>query len=146
MPILGIPEEHLSFTLWCVFDNVRKYKFVGHFEKAKIKTDEKLLAVFTKHLNAVPDWAEIFQPISKFLNITIGDNLKLTVTKQNTEKKCSDVLIGCAFTTFLEKSDGRGKSGKAENVYLVQLAHKKNGTDTLDSNGTSVLGLYYFLY
>jgi hypothetical protein len=146
VPILGIPEEHLSFTLWCVFDNVRKYKFLGHLEKVKINSDEKLLAVFTKSLNAVSDWAEIFQPITKFLNITIGDSLQLTVTKQNAEKKCGDVLIGGAFTTFLEKTDGRGKPAKAENVYLVQLAHKKNGTDTLDSNGTSVLGLNYFLY
>ena len=115
-------------------------------EKANIKIDEKLLAVFVKHLNAVPDWTEIFHPISKFLNITIGDDLKLTATKQNAEKKCSDVLVGSAFTTFLEKTDRRGKPAKAENVYLVQLAHKKNGTDTLDSNGTSVLGFYSFFF
>ncbi|CAG5080513.1 Oidioi.mRNA.OKI2018_I69.PAR.g9624.t1.cds [Oikopleura dioica] len=131
-------KEKLTSEKFIEFQKKIFLTLFGALAKTKISMNEKLLSTFSKHLDSISDWSSILQPVAKYLNITIGDSLELKTSSESSSKKGSDSLVGCAFSTFLENANAKGPV-KADYVYLVQLAQKKNGTDTLDSNGTAIL-------
>ena len=112
-------KEKLTSEKFIEFQKKIFLALFGAFAKTKISMNEKLLSTFSKNLDSISDWSSILQPIAKYLNITIGDNLQLKTSNESSSKKSSDTLIGCAFSTFLENANAKGPVKVSPRILLL---------------------------